>query len=234
MFSEMKTVERNQARRMRRDERRSIKEIARLLGVSTSSVSHWVRDVELTDAQHSALQARNRLHERQRLARAAMAAKARARRVAAQQEGRRRARSLGRRYVAGCMLYWAEGSRNRNRIVFTNSDPAMAQFFVEFIREFFDIDRERVRLTCNLFADHEARQQEIENFWLRTLGLPRSCLCKSTVNHYSRYSQKKRRNKLPYGTCRIVVHSTEIAQTIYGSIQELAGFDRPEWLDMRP
>lgn len=232
MFSEMKTVERNQARRMRRDEGRSIKEIARLLGVSTSSVSHWVRDVELTDAQHSALQARNRLHERQRLARAAMAAKARARRVAAQQEGRRRARSLGRRYVAGCMLYWAEGSRNR--IVFTNSDPAMAQFFVEFIREFFDIDRERVRLTCNLFADHEARQQEIENFWLRTLGLPRSCLCKSTVNHYSRYSQKKRRNKLPYGTCRIVVHSTEIAQTIYGSIQELAGFDRPEWLDMRP
>jgi transposase-like protein len=76
MFSEMKTVERNQARRMRRDEGRSIKEIARLLGVSSSSVSHWVRDVELTDAQHSALQARNRLHERQRLARAAMAAKA--------------------------------------------------------------------------------------------------------------------------------------------------------------
>lgn len=97
----------------------------------------------------------------------------------------------------------------------------------------FDIDRERVRLTCNLFADHEARQREIENFWLRTVGLPRSCLCKSTINRYSRYSQKKRRNKLPYGTCRIVVHSTEIAQTIYGSIQELAGFDRPEWLDLR-
>ena len=164
MFSEMKTVERNQARRMRRDEGRSIKEIARLLGVSSSSVSHWVRDVELTDAQHSALQARNRLHERQRLARAAMAAKARARRVAAQQEGRRRARSLGRRYVAGCMLYWAEGSRNRNRIVFTNSDPAMAQFFVEFIREFFDIDRERVRLTCNLLCrprSSPARNREL-------------------------------------------------------------------------
>jgi len=34
------------------------------------------------------------------------------------------------------MLYWAEGSRNRNKIVFTNSDPAMARFFVEFIREY--------------------------------------------------------------------------------------------------
>jgi Helix-turn-helix domain len=232
MFSEMKTAERNQARRMRY-EGRSVKEIARLLSVSTSSVSHWVRDVELTDEQHAALQARNGLHERQRLARAAMAAKARARRVAAQLEGRRRARSFGAHYVGGCMLYWAEGARDRNRIAFTNSDPAMARFFVEFIRAFFDISSDRIRLTCNLFADHEPHQREIENFWLRTLELPRGCLCKSTVNRYSRYSQKKRKNKLPYGTCRIVVNSTEIAQTIYGSIQELAGFDRPEWLDMR-
>jgi hypothetical protein len=219
---------------MRRGEGRSIKEIARLLGVSKSSVSLWVRDIELTDGQHAALQARNGLHERQCLARAAMSAKARGRRVDWQLEGRRRARRLGHRYAGGCMLYWAEGSRNRNKIVFTNSDPAMARFFVEFLRDYFEIGSERFRFTCNLFADHEARQREIEDFWLSIVGLPRSCLCKSTVNRYSRYSQKKRKNKLPYGTCRVAVHSTEIAQTIYGSIQELAGFDRPEWLDLPP
>jgi hypothetical protein len=234
MFSVMKTAEQREARRMRRDEGRSMKEIATLLGVSKSSVSLWVRDIELTDEQHAALQARNALHERQCLARAAMSAKARARRVAWQRDGRRRARTLGHSYAGGCMLYWAEGSRNRNRIIFTNSDPAMARFFVEFVRDFFGVGRERFRVTCNLFADHEARQREIEEFWLGTVGLPRICLCKSTVNRYSRYSQKKRTNKLPYGTCRIAVHSTEIAQTIYGSIQELAGFDRPEWLDMPP
>jgi transposase len=128
MFSGMKTRERERARLMRREEGRSIKEIAGLLGVSKSSVSLWVRDIELTEEQHAALQARNGLHERQRLARAAMSGKARARRAAWQLEGRRRARSLSRVYVAGCMLYWAEGSRSRNKIVFTNSDPAMARF----------------------------------------------------------------------------------------------------------
>jgi hypothetical protein len=51
------------------------------------------------------------------------------------------------------------------------------------------------------------------------------------VNVYSKYSLKKRANKLPYGTCKLVVHSTRIVQTIYGSIQEYGGFDRPEWLD---
>ena len=62
----------------------------------------------------------------------------------------------------------------------------------------------------NLFADHAERQQEIEDLWLETTGLPRSRLAKSIVNVYSKHSKKKRRNKLPYGTCRLVVCDTAV------------------------
>ncbi len=79
-------------------------------------------------------------------------------------------------------------------------------------------------------ADHVARQREIEQFWLDLLGLPRTCLRKSTVNVYSKYSKKKRRNRLAYGTCRLKVCDTSIVQHIYGAIQEYAGFDREEWV----
>jgi transcriptional regulator with XRE-family HTH domain len=41
---------------------------------------------------------------------------------------------------------------------------------------------------------------------------------------------KKRQNKLPYGTCRLKVCDTSLVQSIYGAIQEYAGFDREEWL----
>ena len=75
-----------------------------------------------------------------------------------------------------------------------------------------------------------ARQREIEQFWLDTLELRRSSLCRSIVNVYSKYSQKKRTNRLPYGTCRLSVHSTAVVQSIFGSIQEYGGFERPEWL----
>ena len=85
-------------------------------------------------------------------------------------------------------------------------------------------------MTCYLFADHLARQREIEDYWLRTLNLPRTCLRKSIVNVYSKYSQKKRKNKLPYGTCKVAYSDTAVAQSIYGAIQEYARFDRPEWL----
>jgi hypothetical protein len=88
-----------------------------------------------------------------------------------------------------------------------------------------------MRLGCHLFADHAAQQHEIEQFWLDIAGLTRSALQKSMMNHYSRSSQRKRTNRLPYGTCKLIVHSTEIVQQIYGGIQELAGLNRPEWLD---
>ena len=134
-------------------------------------------------------------------------------------------------YVAGVMLYWAEGDKSsRNAARITNSDPEVLRLFMRFLRECLEVQDERMSVTCNLFADHLARQREIEQFWLDTLDMPRERLCKSFVNVYSKYSQKKRTNKLPYGTTRVVVHSTQVVQNIFGAIQEYGGFERPEWL----
>lgn len=128
------------------------------------------------------------------------------------------------------MLFWAEGAKARNETCIVNSDPELLRFFARFLRHFYGVPDERFRVACNLFADHLARQREIEQFWLDTLELPRSCLRKSIVNVYSKHSQRKRKGRLPYGTCRLVVCDTSVVQSIYGAIQEYAGFDRPEWL----
>ena len=88
---------------------------------------------------------------------------------------------------------------------FVNSDPAMARYFMVFLRRCYDVPDEAFRIHCNLFADHIERQREIEQFWLDTLALPSTCLRTSTVNVYSKYSKKKRTNRLPYGTVRICV-----------------------------
>jgi transcriptional regulator with XRE-family HTH domain len=223
----MKTVERERARKLRREEGASIKELARLLGVSKSSVSLWVRDIELTEAQYLAL--RRRMGGRIDGSRA-NAVRALARRRAEQDSGRVDARKGDLLHAAGCMLYWAEGSRNRNAIEFTNSDPAMISFFLRFLRECYSVPDAKITVTCNLFADHLEHQCEIEQFWLDQLRLPHESLRKSSVNVYSKYSKKKRRNRLPYGTCRLKVCDTRIVQSIYGAIQEYAGFEREEWV----
>jgi hypothetical protein len=194
-------------------------------------VSLWVRDIELTEEQHEALRAQNPIYNQQVAGRGGTSERRRAERRAYQGLGRALARRGDPRHVIGCMLYWAEGAKARNQVGFSNSDPEMVRVFVNFLREYFAVADENIRLTCNLFADHVERQDEIENFWLGVAELPRSSLCKSIVNVYSRYSAKKRRNKLPYGTCKIVVNRTSVIQSIYGAIQEYGGFDRPAWLD---
>jgi len=228
MLSDMKTEEREKARELR-TAGCSVKEIERALGVSRSSVSIWVRDVRLDDRQQRVLAAKvteGRLRAAERKATAARAV-----RRAYQEDGRVLARERGPDYAAGCMLYWAEGCKSRTAIKISNADPSLLAYFAAFLRVHFEAPDEKFSMHCNLFADHLERQREIERFWLTALDLPSSCLRKSIVNTYSKYSHKKRQNKLPYGTCRLAVHNTRIVQTIYGSIQEYGGFERPEWLD---
>ena len=224
----MKTKEQEEARRLRA-EGRSVKEITRSLGVARSSVSRWVEGVPLTDAQRRTLA--DRSGKGRLKGSAANKANGHRRRAAYQEEGRARAREREDSYASGCMLYWAEGEKCRHSVAMSNSDPELLAYFAKFLREHFNVGDERFRVHCNLFADHVARQQEVEQFWLTTLDLPSTSLRKSVVNTYSKYSAKKRINKLPYGTCKLVVNDTRIVQTIYGSIQEHAGFERPEWLD---
>jgi transposase-like protein len=225
----MKTAQRELARHLRRTEGASIKEIARRVGAAQSSISRWVRDVELADDQIVALLRRAR--EGQVKGRTMTHQMRRDARSMAQEEGRELARARDGFHFGGCMLYWAEGEKDRNSLRFSNSDPEMVRFFVSFLRRYFDLEDREIRLTCYLFADHFEKQKEIEQFWLRVAQLPETSLLKSHVNVYSKYSTKKRMNRLPYGTVKITVNRTRVVQSIYGSIQEYAGFERPAWLE---
>jgi len=231
MFSKMKTAERQLARDIRRDEGAPIKEIARRVGVAPSSVSRWVRDIKLTPDQEHELLRRNPAYNRQLSGTTKQAANRRTERLAFQEEGRNLARRADSCHVAGCMLYWAEGEKDRNSLRFYNSDPEMVRFFVFFLKKYFDLGDEEIRITCNLFADHLHQQREIEQFWLDVAQLPRRSLCKSYVNAYSKHSKKKRTNRLPYGTVRVTVCRTRVIQSIFGAIQEYAGFEREAWLE---
>jgi hypothetical protein len=209
----------------------AINEIAQRLDVSKSSVSLWVRAIELTDEQRQALLERNPAYNRQHSGSIEMAARRRAERARSQEDGRLRVRRRDEGFVAGCMLYWAEGSKDRNRVEFANADPEMARFFVEFLKIQFGLSGDEIRIRCNLYADHLERQCEVEDHWLNTLGLSRASLRKSTVNVYSKYSQRKRVGNLPFGTSRVIVSRTWVVQTIYGGIQEIGGFTRDSWLE---
>src|ERR1700704_3936247 len=174
LFSIMKTAERNVARKLRQ-EGLSVREIEGRVGVARSTVSLWVREVELTVEQREDLRTRPRPSN---------AAAFRRRRQLSQDHGREVARRGEPLHAIGCMLFWAEGSKSVNMAQITNSDPALLRLFARFLRHYFDVPNAKFRVCCNLFADHLDKQHAIEQHWLDTLELPRECLTKSIVNIY--------------------------------------------------
>lgn len=129
------------------------------------------------------------------------------------------------------MLYWAEGSKDKNQLCFANSDAGMMSFFIRFLRESFELPDEAFALRLNVYLGNGLSLEEIEQRWLGALALPRSSLRGHQLNHFPTSSSGRRRNKLPYGVCSLrVAKSTWIVQHIFGAIQEYAGFEQPAWL----
>jgi transposase-like protein len=223
---------RHEARRLRKVDGLSIRAIADRLDVSTSSVSLWVRDIALTADQEAALQANDPVRNGRLIGTQAYQERCRRRRREAQQHGRALARLGDPVHRGGCMLYWAEGSKARNCVQFVNADADLLDTFLDFLRTCYAVPSQAVAFSVNCFLGNGLSLAEIEEWWLVRLSLPPSCLRKAVVNRASSASNGRRGNVLPYGTGRVTVYSTEVIQSIYGAIQEYAGIERPEWLDL--
>lgn len=161
----------------------------------------------LTVEQRHANRHSDAVRRAQAIGNKAMRTRARRKRLAAQDHGRHLARQGDPLHVTGCMLYWAEGSKRRNDVEFANSDPDMLRTFVEFLSRCYEVPRDNVRLTLNVHLNNGLALSEIEEWWLARLNFSRCSLGSHTVNRYSRRSGQTRRT-LPFGTARIVVHST--------------------------
>jgi hypothetical protein len=217
----------HEARRLRAVEGLSIKAIAARLDVAVSSVSRWTRDVELSPEQLA------RLHGSARHARQAgnrrRSANARAARELAQEHGREFAAQGNLLHVQGCMLYWAEGSKDRNNVRFTNADADMVALFLRFLRECYEVPNDRVALSVAVHLGNGLTMAEVARWWLDHLALPRTCL-RSGRAIPAESSPAPRRRMLTHGTARLAVSSTFIVQSIYGAIQAYAQTVQPDWL----
>ena len=161
-----KVVERQQARRLRRTGL-PLGEIAVRLGVSKSSVSLWVRDVEIDGPvlrpargrrrDPNALQ-RRKQGEIERLL----------------EEGRARIGRLSERefLVAGVALYAGEGAKRDGRLRFVNSDPRMVVFFCAWLRHFYEVDESRLRL--GLYLHQGLDLAATMAYWSALTSIPES------------------------------------------------------------
>jgi len=199
----------------------SITQIAKILDVSKSSVSTWVRNVQLSEEQILLLNSRvgSPSFNREKFAKL---------RDEYRQMGRENVYKFDSgRYMSGCMLYWAEGRKGRPQAVISNFDSDMMMFFIEFIRDFFDVTNNKISVSLIWHQNNNGITfEDVKKFWLSKLNLPESCLKKSTIKQGSR---QKRGTYHQYGGCTLSIYDVRVVQQIWGSLEEFVGIERNEW-----
>lgn len=203
---------------------KSIKDIARQVGVSRSSVSVWVREVKLSQAQRALLHEKKvegghvgrmkgaERNKQQRLDRLARYKKDSVNEIAEL--------SLQDLFFLGLGLYWGEGFKARGGSAgFSNSDPRVIQIMIMWLEQCMHVSRNRLRVQVFINDIHRDREKTIRHYWMNVTGLPAQQFAKII---FLAKAKKFYENKNSYyGVCAVrILKGTEIKDRVNALIQQ--------------
>ncbi len=111
--------------------------------------------------------------------------------------------------IAGVMLYWGEGTKAGNSVVFSNSDPDMIKLFLHFLRKVCGVQEERLRLLLHMYPDQN--ENKLKLFWSETAKIPLLRFSK-TFYHTGKSGSYAKRSEL--GTVSLRYSDTELLRII--------------------
>ncbi len=80
-------------------------------------------------------------------------------------------------------LYWGEGSKNTNSLIFTNSNPKMIRSYLTLLRKSFELDESKFRALVHVHEYHE--DIEIKKYWSKITNIPLSQFSKSYLKPHT-------------------------------------------------
>ncbi len=219
-----KSKQKIQARECRKNGE-SIKTIAKKLNVSSSTVSLWCRDIELTTEQIAKLekQSKDPYYGRRSQYLSELKKKTANTVKEIQETAKIEIGTLTPKeyLVSGIALYWAEGFKKDNMVGFANSDPNMVIFILNWFEKCLLVKKTDIRLRVGINEYQKRRTSEIEEFWSKKTSIPLSQFNKP---FFQKVQWKKiYENENEYvGTLRIrVLKSTNLLRKIHGYINAL-------------
>lgn len=202
-----KSEQKIKARELRRNGE-SVKDISKIVGVSKSTVSMWVRDIILTVEQLEKLN--KKMLKGSELGRTRGAFVQKQRRIELErnleEQSVQEINNLtdNEMLVSGLCLYWGEGSKKQRELSWCNSDPHLINFMILWLKRCYDIGKDRIVVNVAINEIHESRNDLVREYWSKIVEIPltqfRNTSFKKTKLHkkYENFDDH-------YGTLRIRV-----------------------------
>lgn len=126
-------------------------------------------------------------------------------------------------HIKACILYWAEGSKNRHIFGFTNCDVETHKLMMTFLRYYFPEQSKKIKARVNFYPSVNNTYQDVKDYWMKELNLSEENFYKPT--NRLKYYKKPKINKYPNGILQLQLNSTEVVQHIFGGINYYVGKD---------
>ena len=176
--------------------------IAPRVGVSKSTLSVWLADIQYSpNAETLARIGKARATSGEVKSKLKRESLALAYNVARRDIGIKSKRDL---FMVGLGLYMGEGTKSIQETRFVNANPKMILFMVKWFTQSLKIPKENLRVRLHLYPDSE--KEACIRYWSKILNLPEKQFMKSMIDH--RIDKKRKKvGKLPYGTAHLKVNS---------------------------
>jgi len=201
----------------------SYREILQTISVSKDTISKWCRDIELTQKQKLRLLENKQFGQRKgSLVAADNKRRARiARTEKIKEKARKTLGKLGNRdkFVTGIALYAAEGNKGDGKAGFSNADPKLIKFMMDWFLTFAKVPMDKMRGAIWL---HEGlSEKNAKKFWSDLVSLPSNQFHKTYISKVKSDSKKVRKNIHQYGVIQIRFSDSAIHRKIMGWIYAL-------------
>lgn len=204
-------------------------EIQKIIPVSRSSLSTWLRGVELPLKNKKQLNLKKKVLQKR-------GAKARVRQrdqvskeiksVAKNEVGVINEREL---WLIGIALYWAEGSKEKSHsrtvpsLEFSNSDPKMVRLYIRWLTDIVGVNPDHINCYLYIHQSAKSRLPDIKDAWLEATGLPSKQISRVYYKKHNVKTVRKNIGDNYFGMLRIwVSRSTNLNRKVSGWIEGIS------------
>jgi transcriptional regulator with XRE-family HTH domain len=197
----------------------SFREISERIGISKSTASLWLRDVNLSRIAKKRIyklgvDGRNKGNEsvRNRIA-------DEDKKILANVKNSINQCALLKNdlKVICALLYWCEGGKTeKSQLTFINSDPKLIEYFLGILRKAFNVDEKRFRVLVHVHNYHNIEKQI--KFWSNITRIPETQFTKP----YNKPNTGKRIKEDYQGCISIRYYGREIRQEMLFLINEIS------------
>jgi len=200
---------------------KSIRDIENILNAPRSTLSGWLRDIELSAQQ------KNRLHNKWLNALAKARLKAVMVNRARQFKKIENIRQYAKRFISNLAInktigkvifatfYLAEGTKKDGMFVIANSNPKVLVAFLSLFRYLYNPKKSKFR--CCLHLRKDQSEEKLKNYWSKILNIPKSQFIKTQFDKRTNSSTFKDYK----GVCVIVYYDSDLQRQIVYEGEEL-------------